>query len=196
MELDDLKKTWNLIDEQLKDKELIREEDINRLITKAGSGIHDLGRFITRSLVISGIIIAYFIITSIFADQRDWFFTLLLIVAFPAIGWDVFTTRYLRNTRVDTLPLVDVITRINRYYRWMIWEGFVGIAFVLGVATFYFIDKGIWLFAPSMILLFFFVWALVLLLLYWVYQKKIMRRIREIRKNLNELKELKDYNIP
>ncbi len=192
MELDELKKTWNLMDEQLKDKQLIRDEDISLLISKAGNSINDLGRFITRGILASLIIIAYFVITSLLDHRLDWFFITLLIAAVPALGWDIHTTRYLRKTRMDEMPLVSVIARINRYYRWMIWEGIVGVIFVITIATAYFFDRGIWTFAPSMILLFFLIWGSIMGFLYWMYQKRIMNRLREIRKNLKELKELKE----
>lgn len=192
MDLDELKKTWNLMDEQLKDKKLVRDEDITSLISKAGNGIHDLGRFITRGIIASLIIIAYFMVTAWLDHRIDWIFTTLVIAAIPALGWDIHTTRYLRKTRMDEMPLVSVIARINRYYRWMIWEGILGVIFITTVATIYFFDRGIWTYAPMRILLFFLVWACVIGFLYWMYQKRIMSRLREISKNLNELKELKE----
>ena len=40
MELEELKKSWNALDEHLKDKELIKEDELERLIGHADKGIH------------------------------------------------------------------------------------------------------------------------------------------------------------
>ena len=42
MELEELKKSWNALDEHLKDKELIKEEELGKLIGHADKGIHAL----------------------------------------------------------------------------------------------------------------------------------------------------------
>ena len=38
MELEELKKSWNALDEHLKDKELIKEDELERLIGHADKG--------------------------------------------------------------------------------------------------------------------------------------------------------------
>ena len=40
MELEELKKSWNTLDEHLKDKEFIKEEELEKLIRHADKGIH------------------------------------------------------------------------------------------------------------------------------------------------------------
>ena len=40
MELEELKKSWNALDEHLKDKELIKEEELGKLIGHADKSIH------------------------------------------------------------------------------------------------------------------------------------------------------------
>ena len=44
MELEELKKSWNALDEHLKDKELIKEDELERLIGHADKGIHAIAR--------------------------------------------------------------------------------------------------------------------------------------------------------
>ena len=44
MELEELKKSWNALDEHLKDKELIKEEELGKLIGHADKGIHAIAR--------------------------------------------------------------------------------------------------------------------------------------------------------
>ena len=43
MELEELKKSWNALDEHLKDKELIKEEELSKLLGHTGKGIHAIG---------------------------------------------------------------------------------------------------------------------------------------------------------
>ena len=43
MELEELKKSWNVLDEHLKDKELIKEEELSKLLGHTGKGIHAKG---------------------------------------------------------------------------------------------------------------------------------------------------------
>ena len=39
MELEELKKSWNALDEHLKDKEFIKEEELEKLIRHADKGL-------------------------------------------------------------------------------------------------------------------------------------------------------------
>ena len=39
MELEELKKSWNVLDEHLKDKEFIKEEELSKLLGHTGKGI-------------------------------------------------------------------------------------------------------------------------------------------------------------
>ncbi len=192
MELDDLKKSWNLMDERLKDKELINEEDINKLIHKAGKGISDLSSFSTTVIVISALLILPFIVITLFMGFIDWFYSTVAILAFPAVAWDIYTNIYLRRTRVDEMPTVQVIARINRLYRWSVWESVAGIVFMLTFATLFFIDRQIWHLSTFAVLMFFVSWVIGIGVIYWLIQYKVINRLRDIRKNLKELKELKE----
>ena len=53
MELEELKKSWNALDEHLKDKELIKEDELERLIGHADKGIHAIARLNIRSTSLS-----------------------------------------------------------------------------------------------------------------------------------------------
>ena len=44
MELDELKKSWNALDEHLKDKKLVKDEDISQLINHATKNINAISR--------------------------------------------------------------------------------------------------------------------------------------------------------
>ena len=53
MELEELKKSWKALDEHLKDKELIKEEELGKLIGHADKGIHAIARLNIKLILIS-----------------------------------------------------------------------------------------------------------------------------------------------
>lgn len=53
MELEELKKSWNALDEHLKDKELIKEEELSKLLGHTGKGIHAIANLNIKLILIS-----------------------------------------------------------------------------------------------------------------------------------------------
>lgn len=191
MELDELKKSWNVLDEHLKDKKLINDEDISRLIKHATENISQMSLFNQRLRIISYIVIG--LVALVFILNRtfpDIYFQIVFLALIPAIGWDIFTSRFLTHTRIDEMPLVTAISRFNRIHRWMIRERIIGIGFMLFMAGFFFIHRRIWEDGTGMMIFFFALWAVCCSFPLWVYHKHL-DRLREIKKNLDELKELK-----
>lgn len=189
MELDDLKKSWNAFDEHLKNRELIKDEEITGLMARARNRITNVSRFNRKlrylSLAVLGVIVAL----SIYSGKLpDIYLLLLFIFCIPGIGWDLYTARYLDNTNIEEMPLITVIARINRYHRWLIREQFAGILFIIIIATAFFLQKHIWHTLPGT-LVYLVIWGIALCLILWVYRSHI-GRIKEIKKNLAELKEL------
>ena len=66
MELDELKKSWNALDEHLKDKKLVKDEDISQLINHATKNINAISRLNKRLRIISLTIIALFILALLY----------------------------------------------------------------------------------------------------------------------------------
>ena len=85
------------------------------------------------------------------------------------------------------MPLIEVISRINRVQRRMIRERFAAVAMLLIIAIFSFIYWHIWQYGMIVILVFLLLWGSGLGLVLWIYRHKFMNRIHEIKKNLNEL---------
>ena len=131
MELDELKKSWNALDEHLKDKKLVKDEDISQLINHATKNINAISRLNKRLRIISLTIIALFILALLYDGVfPDIYYQIILIALIPALGWDIFSSRYLSNTKIDEQPLVTVISRFNRMHRWVIRERIIGIGFL------------------------------------------------------------------
>ena len=69
MELDELKKSWNALDEHLKDKKLVKDEEISQLINHATKNINEMSRLNKRLRIISLTIIALLLFTFIYDDH-------------------------------------------------------------------------------------------------------------------------------
>ena len=163
MELEELKKSWNALDEHLKDKELIKEEELGKLIGHADKGIHAIARLNIKLILISLPVLVLFLL-------------------------EVLVHGRLNPTKVDEMPLIEVISRVNRIHRWMIRERLIATAFLLILAVLSFIYWQIWQYGIAIILFFILLWGAGLGLILWIYRKKFLNRIQEIKKNLDELK--------
>ena len=62
MELEELKKSWNALDEHLKDKELIKEEELGKLIGHADKSIHAIARLNIKLILISLPVLVLFLL--------------------------------------------------------------------------------------------------------------------------------------
>ena len=187
MELEELKKSWNALDEHLKDKELIKEEELAKLISHADKDIHAIARLNIKLIVISLPILFLFLAEVILHNRLNPVYTIILLAWIPALCWDIITTRFLQRTQIDEMPLVEVISRVNRIHRWMIRERLIATAFLLILAILSFVYWQIWQYGTGMILFFILLWGGGLTFILWIYRKKFLNRIHEIKKNLNEL---------
>lgn len=187
MELEELKKSWNALDEHLKDKELIKEEELAKLISHADKNIHAIARLNIKLIVISLPILFLFLAEVILHNHLNPVYTIILLAWIPALCWDIITTRFLQRTQIDEMPLVEVISRVNRIHRWMIRERLIATAFLLILAILSFVYWQIWQYGTGMILFFILLWGGGLTFILWIYRKKFLNRIHEIKKNLNEL---------
>ena len=190
MELEELKKSWNALDEHLKDKELIKEEELSKLIAHADKGIHAIARLNIRLILISLPILIIFLADILFHSRLNLIYMIIVLSWIPALCWDIFTARFVQRTKIDEMPLIEVISRVNRIHRWMIRERLIGCAFLLILAVLSFVYWQIWQYGIGMILFFIILWAGGLGLILWIYGKKFLNRIQEIKKNLSELNEL------
>ena len=154
MELEELKKSWNALDEHLKDKELIKEDELERLIGHADKGIHAIARLNIRLILISLPILILFLTEVILHNRLNPIYIIILLAWIPALCWDIATTRFLQRTQIDEMPLVEVIARVNRIHHWTIRERLIATAFLLILAILSFVYWQIWQYGIGMILFF------------------------------------------
>ena len=114
MELEELKKSWNALDEHLKDKEFIKEEELEKLIRHADKGIHAIARLNIKLILISLPILILFLAEVLLHNRLNPIYIIIIFAWIPALCWDIVTTRFLQRTQIDEMPLVEVISRVNR----------------------------------------------------------------------------------
>ena len=190
MELEELKKSWNALDEHLKDKEFIKEEELEKLIRHADTGIPAIASLNIKLILISLPILILFLAEVLLHNRLNPIYIIIIFAWIPALCWDIVTTRFLQRTQIDEMPLVEVISRVNRIHRWTIRERLIAIAFLLVLAVLSFIYWQVWQYGIGMIAFFILLWGGGLGLILWIYRKKFLNRIHEIKKNLSELNEL------
>ena len=144
MELEELKKSWNVLDEHLKDKVLIKEEELSKLIAHAGKGIHAIASLNIKLILISLPILILFLAEVLLHNRLNPIYVIILLAWIPALCWDIVTTRFLQRTQIDEMPLVEVISRVNRIHRWTIRARLIAIAFLLVLAVLSFIYWQVW----------------------------------------------------
>ena len=144
MELEELKKSWNALDEHLKDKELIKEEELGQLIGHADKSIHAIARLNIKLILISLPVLVLFLLEVLLHGRLNPIYIIIILSWIPALYWDIITTRFLQQTKVDEMPLIEVISRVNRIHRWMIRERVIATAFLLILAVLSFIYWQIW----------------------------------------------------
>lgn len=154
MELEELKKSWNALDEHLKDKELIKEEELGKLIGHADKSIHAIARLNIKLILISLPVLVLFLLEVLLHGRLNPIYIIIILSWIPALYWDIITTRFLQQTKVDEMPLIEVISRVNRIHRWMIRERLIATAFLLILAVLSFIYWQIWQYGIGIILFF------------------------------------------
>lgn len=190
MELEELKKSWNALDEHLKDKEFIKEEELEKLIRHADKGIHAIASLNIKLILISLPILILFLAEVLLHNRLNPIYIIIIFAWIPALCWDIVTTRYLQRTQIDEMPLDRGNQPREPYTPMDHQRTTVAIAFLLVLAVLSFIYWQVWQYGIGMIAFFILLWGGGLGLILWIYRKKFLNRIHEIKKNLSELNEL------
>lgn len=191
MELEELKKSWNALDEHLKDKELIKEEELSKLLGHTGKGIHAIANLNIKLILISLPILILVPGGSPVAQQAEPY-----LYHYPSS----LDSRTLLGYRHYPLPPTDpnrrnAFDRSNQpcqphppmdHQRASVCHLFPSVLAVLS-----FIYWQVWQYGIGMISFFVLLWGGGLGLILWIYRKKFLNRIHEIKKNLNELNEFR-----
>ncbi|WP_321480804.1 hypothetical protein [uncultured Bacteroides sp.] len=211
MELDDLKKSWNILDERLQKDHLINEEKLAKAISEykknTKSGIKRLATWqkisITIGVIFIPLIILLWVVLPSAICSHEYkkpitalciFFSLTIIAG---IGWDFKTYLWTHNTKIDEMPILLVAKRMNKFSQWMKYEVIaISVWTVAFTGLYYWVMK---LYSHSLVFQIFIVSLLAIIdifIIYIVYKKLIYNNLNNIKKNIDELKELNSAEIP
>ena len=205
MELDELKKAWNAADSQLKRTPLASEEEIEQLIAVGRSNTHKKLRKLSImqrvSLVVGVVLFLLFLIvwgcmpdalTDKIPPQRLTVFLVFIGISLVAgLMWDWKTFRWIRETRVDEMSVVEVSRRMAVFRRQMRNETIAICIWVVLFNALNFWVMGYHL-APrsTQVLVIILLLGLDALIIFILYKKVLYKYIRDIHKNIEELKDL------
>ena len=200
MELDDLKKSWSVLDKQLQKENIIDEDQVSKLIAKYQAGakknMNSITDFQKTSLIAGGAIavgaiIATSIINGVTVGLKEIVLASYVLIAIVfGLLWDIKTYRWIRNINIEEMPTVKVIERINTFRKLMQYEAIAaGIWIVIFLALFYWV-QGFYTYPVAKQLAFLFMMLFIMAgVIYFLYSK-IGRHIDDVKKNMEELKEL------
>lgn len=208
MELDELKKSWNKLNEHLEHKDLIDKQELEKLILRhkqtTRGRIDAMAGWGKLSVIIAGAGILVLIISCLFVIpvmglaektlNRVYVACIFLALVLLLGGWwDLKSYYWLKKTDLESLPVMKVVERINRFRLWIKYE-ISGITIVLVLLTgiiYYLYDLYEKTFFIQTIF-FLFCILMISFVTYLLYKKVIFDNLHDIKKNLNELQELKN----
>ncbi|NDV60096.1 hypothetical protein [Bacteroides sp. 519] len=200
MELDDLKKSWQTIDEKLQSKQFIKDEELLKIIQTKKTSAHKAQKgLVNYNLIILGITVilfAYILLSKekYFLVLGDLFIGVLVLLIAIVIPWNIYTLRYLYKTDIYNMPLTTVVKRINKYNYWMTVERVVGAMIIFGFALSSIIVLQPWTINGWFPYFVYGIWTIAFIIYFLIINKITFRRLKNIRKNLDELKEVNFEN--
>lgn len=207
MELDELKKSWNALDRQLQKEPIADERQIAELIarckanTRKGIGkLIGVQRFsIGVGVVFISLLLTIWLLPLFFQDSTYWqqqFNILILILFFGAsilagLFWDYQCYQWLKNTRIEEMPIVTISQRMTRFRQWAKYEVIaISIWTILFNALYYWVmgvHKSSWQLQVIVVSLFAVLDATTI---YLLYKKLIYKHLNNIKQNIEELKDV------
>lgn len=202
MEIDDLKKQWNVLDSRLKQAPLTNPSDIEKLITNckqhADRGLRSLKSMQRISLSIGAVFIMLLLPTLIagtaLIENPLWehrVTRLILFLGVSLIGgmvWDGMIYLQLGKIRVDLMPVAEVSHRMNRFRRQTLYEVWACAIWAVAFIVFCYIlfdyhERDV---AAQLCMVgFLTLWSATLIYLY--YKKVVYKHLNNINKDLEEL---------
>nr|WP_302829091.1 hypothetical protein [uncultured Bacteroides sp.] len=206
MELDELKKSWNILDAQLQKEPIADEERIKELIAgyKANTRL-SMGRILNfqRFSLIIGVVVILLAITAaiIFlpniVENEKWVSKLYIICGFMAVSiiggfwWDWKTYQWNKKTEIDKMSVAEVSRRMAIFRSWTrneVWAA--AIWAVLFTTLFYWVMDYYLLPAMAQIIMISVLTIFDILIIYFIYKKMIYKHLDSINKNIEELKDI------
>jgi len=205
MELDELKKSWNALDEQLKKEPIADEKQIAGMIAEYKANARkSIGRLtgwqrfsIGIGVVGLALLLVIWLLPSIFQINEEWqpkINTLIIFVGISillGIWWDHKNYRWIRNTKIDEMPVAIVSKRMASFRRWTRYE-IIAISvwvIVFNVLNYWVMGYYKASFGVQATLIAFFVLCDIAII-YLLYKKVAYKFLNDIKKNIEELEDI------
>jgi hypothetical protein len=197
MELDELKKSWEVLDNRLKKKELIDEQTLSNLISErtkqTRSSMNKILLYAKTTLIVGFLALIGLGSYLLIADYNNKEFCLWLfiwIMLCIGMAWDSMGYMYLKSIDIEKMPLVTVIKKMTAYHRNFIIECFVAAVFFLSAFVIQAFCIQLFTLNFVSILIFSIVWIIGCIVAIWIIKSLFYNKLRNIKRNLAELGEL------
>lgn len=206
MEIDELKKSWSVLNEQLSSSKLVNEQIVNSLImerkSKANSGINKIAGWGKFSLLVGVVMSAACVFFCILlpklglsAEVLNNIHTFLFfLVPSLVLGfwWDLKCYMWVRDTNIEEMSILTVVGRMNKFKLWTRNE-IVAVAIWIAIALslVYYLFEFYTLPLISQVVMVS-LWIILLPITgYLIYKKLIYDNLDEVKRNIAEINELK-----
>ena len=184
MELDELKKSWNALNEQLQKEPIADEQQITELIAGYKANTRkSLGRLVVIQRFSIGMgavglaaLLLIWLLLPTFGFNEQLQGKIVALLGFIAISiligmwWDWKTYRWNKDTRIDEMGVAEVSRRMTTFRQWTRYE-------VMGISS-----------VQALLITLFVVFDA--LIIYILYKKVIYKHLDNIKKNIEELKDI------
>lgn len=205
MELDELKKSWNALDEQLKKEPIADEKQITELIVKYKMNTREsIGRLtgLQRLSIGAGVIgvitlMAVWLLPSVFHINEEWQPKVNTLAIFAGLSfllgfwWDYKSYRWIRDTKIDEMPVATVSNRMTCFRRWMKYE-VIGISvwiIAFNILNYWVMGYYKASFGVQASLITFFVLCDIAII-YILYRRVAYKYLNDIKKNIEDLEDI------
>jgi len=205
MELDELKKSWNALNEQLQKEPIADEQQITELIAGYKANTRkSLGRLVViqrfsigigticlATLLLIWLLLPTFGFNEQLQEKIVPFLGFIAISILAGMWWDWKTYLWNKNTHIDEMSVAEVSRRMTRFRNWTRYEIWaVAVWTVIFTILFFWIMDYYTL--PLMVQAVLLGCYIILdaLLIYFIYKKVVYKHLDSIKKNIEELKDI------
>lgn len=205
MELDELKKSWNALDEQLQKKTIADKKQIEELIASYKAKTQksmgrlaiiqrfsiDMGALALLIILLVWLSLPAFGINENTQSKMTVFLLFLTASILTGMWWDWKAYCWNKATHVDNMSVAEVSRRMTVFRRWTQYE-------VVGISVWIVLFNALnyWMMEYHLepigrqVLLIGFLAVINVAIIYFLYKKLIYKHLDNIKKNIEELKDV------
>lgn len=205
MELDELKKSWNVLDTRLQKEPITNEKQIKELIASYQANTrHSLRQLVILQRVslgtgtaALGILLLLWLLLPAFGfdeplqDKVAIFLGFITVTLLGGMWWDWKTYIWNKHTRVDEMSVAEVSRRITTLRSWTRYEVWAVIAWIVAFTVlFYWVMDYYTMPLVAQIVLLCSCIAGDAIIIDFIYRKFVYKHLDTIKKNIEELKDI------